>query len=171
VQRQDHLLSFFGGIFLVPQHQRVTLSKKDEAKSWDALAASVDIPVRRIHEWRAMDSAPKNKSVSAWQDWIEENKTPASSDDDEADGELKTEKLREEVRKLRINNDLKEQVMVNEAKQAAQDLLIAAGKRLRSVLVGLVPARLAKASVGRSGPEIEVIARDLIETALQESRL
>lgn len=153
------------------RQQRLTTPPKDLAKTWDALAGALELPPRRLYEWKELPTAPKNKSLSAWQDWIEENKTESPEDDDTIEGALKVQKLEQEIRKLRINNDLKEQVLVNEAKQAAQDILIAAGKRLRSVLVGLVPARLAKASVGRSGPETEVIARDLIETALQESRL
>lgn len=154
------------------QQQRVAKLPQDLAKTWDALAGAIDVPVRRIYEWKELPDAPKNKSISAWQEWVDERNS-ADSDDEDAgeEGALKVQKLEQEVRKLRINNDLKEQVLVNEAKQAAQDLLISAGKRLRSVLVGLVPARLSKASVGRTGAEIEVIARDLIETALREARL
>ncbi len=154
------------------QQQRVTRNKSDLADNWDALAGMLDVPPRRLYEWKNIPGAPKKKSVTEWQEWIDERESlSAPSDDDEENSDLKMQKLAQEVRKLKINNDLKEQVMVAEAKQAAQDLLIAAGKRLRSVLVGLVPARLAKASAGRTGPEIEVIARDLIEAALQESRL
>ena len=141
----------------------------DVAATWDELASRLGVRVRRIYELRNRPGSPDSKSVSAWKDWLDDSAGQSSGDDSDND-ELKNEKLREDIRGRRIRNDRDEGVLIDEAQQAAREIVVAEAKRLRSVLLGLVPGRLAKGVVGKTGAEIETIARTLLEEALQEAK-
>lgn len=141
----------------------------DDAETWDGLAGLLDIPTRRLHEYRKRDGAPESKSVSEWEEWVSEHAVPSAADAAEPsaiDLLIKTETHR----KLKIKNDRDEGTLIDEAQQAAREILVSEGKRLRSILVGLVPSRLAKACAGKSGSEIEVAARTIVEAALLEAK-
>ena len=141
----------------------------DDAESWDGLAGLLDIPVRRLHEYRKRDGSPNGKSLSDWEEWIGEH--AASSTGTDAESSAIDRLIKDEThRKLKIKNDRDEGTLVDEALQAAREVLVTEGKRFRSIVIGLVPARLAKACVGKSGPEIETLVRSHLEAAMLETK-
>lgn len=144
----------------------------DEAKTWDELAGRLSIPVRRLHEHRHRAGCPLTKSVSDWSDWLETLSPDTGSDVNAKgqDAEIERKIRLETFRKLRIKNDRDEEALVTEAEQAAREIVVAEGKRLRSLMVGLVPGRLAAVAAGKTGAEIETLARSIIEAALQEAK-
>ena len=141
----------------------------DDAESWDGLAGLLDIPVRRLHEYRKRDGSPDGKSLSDWEDWISSHASSSTA----ADGESSAIDLlikNETHRKLKIKNDRDEETLINEALQGAHEVMKAEGARLRTIFLGLVPARLGKALIGKTSTEIVTEVKAILDAAFQEAK-
>lgn len=155
----------------------------------DKLAALLGMTRRRLYELRALEGAPATFSEKPWRKFLEKRHEAADAEDaardgengatgDNADGEaeprpstpaLKAAKLTEEIRKLRLVNDIRDKRLKETWRQAGMDAAGSILRRVRGGLLGLLPARLAAACAGKTGSEIELIARREVEAVLTES--
>lgn len=156
----------------------------------DKLAALLGMTRRRLYELRAIEGAPATFSEKPWRKFLEKRHEAADAEDAAADGwdngaprdsaagevearpstpALKAAKLTEEIRKLRLVNDIRDKRLKETWRQAGMDAAGAILRRVRGGLLGLLPARLAAACAGKTGSEIELIARREVEAVLTES--
>ncbi len=157
--------------------------------TWDKLAHELGVNPRQLFTWRSESGAPAVPSPKSWRRWLDKRDgatgRPAVAEDDEnsalrdpVDGEaearpstpaLKAAKLTEEIRKLRLVNDIRDKRLKELWRQAGMDAAGAILRRVRGGLLGLLPSRLAAACAGKSGSEIELLARREVEAVLTES--
>ena len=144
------------------------MKSADKFDTWDALAVALEVDRSTLYRWRHFPDAPADKLLSAWRKFMAT--MPSRSPRGEESRSLRTARLTQEIRALRLHSDRREGVLVAEAKQTAADILVEAGKSLRHALAS-VPAALAAAAAGKTADQLTGLIRDLIEQALIDARL
>lgn len=135
----------------------------DGEPTWDAVAIALGIDNRTLSFKRKIPGAPQGKDVDEWRSYLDEQE----SNDDDLPKSLKVKKLKEEIRWRKLKNDSIDGRLQQDAKQEAMAIVQAEAKKLRSVLVGLVPAQIGRDCAGKTGAEIEPIVRKAIEAAME----
>jgi hypothetical protein len=124
------------------------------------LASALTRSRRWIYDARAR-GAPAGTNLVEWQAWAEQNDTRKPHS---AHGvSLKDRKTRQEIRKLRLQNDARDERLKDAWRQAGLEAMIAEANKLRIALHGLLPDRLAT----RLGTDAVVIRKEL-EACLNE---
>jgi hypothetical protein len=95
---------------------------------------------RWIYDARAR-GAPAGNDEAEWRAWMEAN--PPSRGTEAQPADLKKQKTLEEIRKLKIQNDLRDERLKDAWRTAGREAMLAEAHKLRVALYGLLPDRLA----------------------------
>lgn len=137
--------------------------------SWDSIATSLGIQLRRLHELRANPDSPQTRDVEGWRAYLKaigHRHGPAVEDR----SAILTQLRQEELTAAKLKNQRDEASIDRLAQVAAETVLDAMLVRVRASLLGQLPAALAAALKGQPAVEGEIIARKLIEAALHAAK-
>lgn len=122
-----------------------------EPISWKDLAAKLETTVQSLHRWRAMDEAPTEPDLEAWQAF----KALRNLGRDRLTtdlGTLKAELLREQIKRERGRNARESGDVID--REVVEEMLVILGQKLNALLTLKLTVELGPRMVGKNAAEV-----------------